>query len=126
MKKKSLMKMMVCACLLMLCSITAFAQENALSGEWTFKAPDAPYGYEAGTVKFKKDANGKLCADLQINDATITIERIEKKGDKYVCSPINLEGSEVNISFIPKDGKLKATAQVDYTVIYSDLTPKGK
>lgn len=49
---------------------------------------------------------------LSISYNKITIDQIEQAGDTYKCD-LNIEGSDVNISFKQKAGKLEADVTVD-------------
>lgn len=107
------MKQIVCILFCMLFSLTVFAQEktDGPSGKWEFNAPEVPYGYDKGNVEFKT-TNGKLNVILNVNYSNITIDQVEMDGDTYKCS-LNIEGSNVEVSFKQQDGTLVADLKVD-------------
>lgn len=107
------MKQIVCILFCMLFSLTVSAQDktDGLSGKWEFSATDVPYGYETGNIEFQTK-EGKLNVILSISYNKITIDQIEQVGDTYKCD-LNIEGSDVNISFKQKAEKLEADVTVD-------------
>lgn len=107
------MKQLVCILFCMLFSLTVSAQDKAadLSGKWEFSATNVPYGYEKGNIEFKT-TEGKLSATLSINYDKIVVDRITKEGDTYKCN-LSIDGSNVDIAFNQKDGKLNADVKVD-------------
>ena len=107
------MKQIVCILFCMLFSLTVSAQDktDGLFGKWEFSATDVPYGYETGNIEFQTK-EGKLNVILSISYNKITIDQIEQTGDTYKCD-LNIEGSDVNISFKQKAGKLEADVTVD-------------
>lgn len=73
--------------LCLLFCITISAQDKAadfskLVGDWSFSAPDAPYGYQDGSFQIKQE-NGKLTAKVNIQGSTLEINDIKVKGDTY-------------------------------------------
>lgn len=117
---------MIC-CLLF--SATIFAQaskktQNELKGNWTYSAPDAPYGYQNGTIEFK-NTDGKLSATVKINDSSYTIKAFDKKENQYTCS-LYVDGNDVDITFIPATNKITGTAVVSSWEIPITLTPQKK
>ena len=63
--------------LCLLFCITISAQDKAadlskLVGDWSFSAPDAPYGYQDGSFQIKQE-NGKLTAKVNIQGSTLEI-----------------------------------------------------
>lgn len=113
---KTNMKRGIYILLCMLFSITIYAQDKAkdagkLVGSWSFSAPEAPYGYQEGSVHFKH-AEGKVTAELKINNSTISINDIQKKGDAYTCN-LYVDGSAVNLSLKPKGDVLEGVANAE-------------
>lgn len=96
--------------LCLLFCITISAQDKAADlskfvGDWSFSAPDAPYGYQDGSFQIKQE-NGKLTAKVNIQGSTLEINDIKAKGDTYTSSfyvdgtlkkakQLNLEGNEL-------------------------------
>lgn len=111
------MKQFVCILFCMLFSLTVSAQDKTtgLSGKWEFTATDVPYGYEKGTIEFKTEES-KLSATLGIGYNKIVVDRIDREGDTYKCS-LNIDGSDVEVIFKLKDGKLVADVNVDGSTV---------
>ena len=123
MRKERNLRMGISILLLFVCSLVGYAQENTLSGTWDYKAPSAPYGYETGTIQFK-NAEGKLTAIININGSVINVDKLEKKGDVYVCA-FSVENNTVKVSFKPEGEKMSAIAMLeDSTDIKVEMTPK--
>lgn len=107
------MKQIVSILFCMLFSLTVSAQDktDGLSGKWEYSATDVPYGYDKGNIEFKTK-DGRLNVTFSINYDKIVVDRIDKVGDTYKCS-LSVEGSDVEIAFNQKDGKLVADVKVD-------------
>lgn len=111
MKMRTILKASICIFLLLVCSLSGYAQDNKLSGTWNYKAPNAPYGYDTGTIKFKQ-VEGKLVAEMNINGSVINVDKIEKKGDAFVCN-LSVDYNSVKVSFKPGKEKMTAIASLD-------------
>lgn len=123
--KMNVKKVLCTLCCLIMCA-TMYAQDKAckLSGSWSFSAPDAPYGYQAGTFKFD-EKDGKLTAVVDINGSAFTISEIKKGTEAYTCS-FDVDGSFVSLSIKQKDTKLEGVAEAEGTVIPLKFTPAPK
>ena len=121
METKKMKRSMIGLCLFMCTAMSAMAQQPELIGKWIFKSNNAPYGYESGTVQFAKGEDGNLSARLHVNSNSVQIKKIEKKADKYVCSPFYLEGEEITITFQPKAEKIHVTAEAGYDVMQAEM-----
>ena len=98
--------------------------QNELKGSWSYSAPDAPYGYQNGTIEFK-NTDGKLTGIVKINDSTYAINTFNKKENQYACS-LYVDGNDVNITFIPDANKITGVAVVSSWEIPITLTPQKK
>lgn len=93
--------------------ITISAQDKAadfskLVGDWSFSAPDAPYGYQDGSFQIKQE-NGKLTAKVNIQGSTLEINDIKAKGDTYTSS-FYVDGTPVDLTMTQKGNKLEGMA----------------
>ena len=99
--------------LCLLFCITISAQDKAadlskLVGDWSFSAPDAPYGYQDGSFQIKQE-NGKLTAKVNIQGSTLEINDIKAKGDTYTSS-FYVDGTPVDLTMTQKGNKLEGMA----------------
>lgn len=107
---------LICALLCTLLTVAVHAQDKGkdnskLLGAWAYTAPDAPYGYQDGTVHFKQ-SEGKLSAELKANHSTVAIKEVVKKGEVYSCD-LYVDGSPVSLSFQHKGDALEGTANTE-------------
>lgn len=100
-------KLMVIICSLFLC-IALHAQNKDIVNLWSFSAPEAPYGYQDGTLLIK-EKDGKLNGEVKIQQSTVTVKEIKKEGDYYTCS-FYLDGQAVDVKFKSK-GKTEIEGQ---------------
>ncbi len=99
--------------LCLLFCITISAQDKAadfskLVGDWSFSAPDAPYGYQDGSFQIKQE-NGKLTAKVNIQGSTLEINDIKAKGDTYT-SFFYVDGTPVDLTMTQKGNELEGMA----------------
>jgi hypothetical protein len=87
------------------------ANSDKLKGNWSYSLPDAPYGYQDGSIEFK-ETDGKLTAVARVGTASYTIKEIKKEGDTYHCSLL-VDGSEVKVSIKPDKEELTGTVIAD-------------
>ena len=97
--------------LCLLFCITISAQDKAadfskLVGDWSFSAPDAPYGYQDGSFQIKQE-NGKLTAKVNIQGSTLEINDIKAKGDTYTSS-FYVDGTPVDSREIQENEEVAA------------------
>ncbi len=107
------MKKAFTALLCLLFCITISAQDKAadfskLVGDWSFSAPDAPYGYQAGSFQIRQE-NGKLTAKVDIQGSILEIRDIKARGDKYFGS-FYVDGTPVDLTMIQEGNTLKGMA----------------
>ena len=98
-------------CLLFCIAISAqdkAADLSKLVGDWSFSAPDAPYGYQDGSLQIKQE-NGKLTAKVNIQGSTLEINDIKAKGDTYTSS-FYVDGTPVDLTMTQKGNKLEGMA----------------
>ena len=98
-------------CLLFCIAISAqdkAADLSKLVGDWSFSAPDAPYGYQDGSFQIKQE-NGKLTAKVNIQGSTLEINDIKAKGDTYTSS-FYVDGTPVDLTMTQKGNKLEGMA----------------
>lgn len=110
-------------------SITTWAQENKdqkveLRGVWTYSVPDAPHGYQDGTIEFK-NTDEKLTAMAKIGGSSYTINDITLKESQYSCS-LYVDGSNVKITLKPGSKEITGTAVADGWEMPITLTPQKK
>lgn len=100
----------------MMVSLTCLANstnDDLLIGRWSYKASDAPYGYDKGEVKFSK-VDDKLAAVVTTSSGEIKINKIIKSNKAYLCQ-FYVEGSLVELTLTQNKDKLKGSAKVDYS-----------
>ena len=108
------------------CGLTAFAQNNAnnnttLKGVWSYAVPDAPYGYEKGTIEFKQVEN-ILSATLKNTNGTYNLREIKKDNQQYT-STFYVDGSEVKVTFTPQTDKITGIVRAEGYDMPITLTP---
>lgn len=91
----------------MLFTITLSAQGNQQDaskyvGNWTVSIPDAPYGYQSGTVTLKV-TDGKLNGEFKVDNSTMKVDSFKETNEGYSCT-VYVDGYPVNISLKLKDG----------------------
>lgn len=124
MKKNMRRVLYALVCLIMCTVMYAQSKSPVLSGEWSFSAPDAPYGYQSGTLKFT-EKEGKLTAVVVISGSELTISNIEREGDSYACS-FYVDGTPVSLTFKQDNNKLAGTADADGSSIQVEFTKVSK
>ena len=105
--------------------LSVYAQKKVngkLKGTWTYSLPDAPYGYQDGTIEFK-ESDGKQTAIVKIQSNTIDVKEIKKDGDTYKCS-LFVDGADVNVTFEPGTDKITGLVTADGWEMPLTLTPK--
>jgi len=110
---------------MVLCAVSLQAQEkaaNKLKGIWNYSLPDAPYGYQEGTIEFK-NSEEKQTAIVKIQSKTITINEIKKDGNIYKCS-LYVDGSDVDVSFKQGNNKITGMVIAEGWEMPLTLTPK--
>jgi len=122
---KQLMKGFFTLCCLMFC-MTAFAQnsptnDTPLKGKWAYLLPDAPDGYEKGTLEFKQ-VEDKLTATVITPNGTFTVREIKKVEQQYTCT-LYVDGANVSINFEPKEDAITGLVKVDGWEMPMTLTP---
>jgi len=108
------------------CGLTAFAQNSTnnnttLKGTWSYSVPDAPYGYEKGTIEFKQ-VEGKLTATLKNVNGSYNLRDIKKDNQQYT-STFYVDGNEVKASFTPQTDKITGIVKVEGYDLPITLTP---
>jgi len=121
MNTKLIKVLLTCCCLI--CCMTVFAQNaTPLRGVWSFSLPDAPDGYQKGTIEFKQ-VEDKLTATAKMTYGTYTIREIKKDDQKYTCS-LYVDGGNATITFEPKTTNLiTGIVKVDGWEMPITLTP---
>lgn len=109
--------------LLVMLLVSASLSAQEWMGTWTYSAPDAPYGYEAGTVKFiTKDK--KAVAHIEIGSSKIQGIEVTQK-DKTLQFSLLIDGSDVIVYLEPKSkDQLIGKASVDGSEIKIVVTRK--
>ena len=111
-------------------SVTISAQKKAVDvnkivGNWTYSAPDAPYGYQDGTIELKQE-KGKLVAKVHIQGSVMTISDIKTDGNQYKAS-FYLDGAEISLTLTQNDSKLEGEAYaegMDIAIIFKRVKEK--
>lgn len=100
-------------------------KQTDLKGIWVYSVPDAPYGYQDGTIEFK-NTDDKLTAIAKIGGSSYPIKEINKKDGQYSCS-LYVDGSNVKITLKPAGkNKITGTAIADNWEMPVTLTPQKK
>jgi hypothetical protein len=90
---------------------TMDSNSDKLKGNWTYSLPDAPYGYQDGSIEFK-EVDGKLTAVAHIGTSSYTIKEIKKEGDTFHCS-LFVDGNDVKVSIKPEKEELTGTVTAE-------------
>lgn len=98
---------------MMLC-ISLYAQKGSIVGNWSYSAPDAPYGYDYGTMLIKQ-ADGKLTGEVNIQGSIIKINEIKQEGKTYTCT--------VYVDGYPLEVKLKQKGKIFEGTVDDGQTP---
>lgn len=93
--------------------IAVSAQERGqdvskIVGKWSYSAPDAPYGYQDGSLEFKSE-KGKLTAKINIQGSVIEVKEIKVHGDTY-SSSFYVDGNPIDLSITQNESKLEGIA----------------
>lgn len=113
---KTNMKKLFTALLCLLFCVTISAQDKAtdfskLVGDWSFSAPDAPYGYQDGSFQVRQE-NGKLTVKVNIQGSTLELKDIQVKGDTYTSS-FYVDGTPVDLTMTQKGNKLEGMVDAE-------------
>lgn len=113
--KTNMMRVLTTLVCLFFC-ITISAQKktvdvNQIVGNWTYSAPNAPYGYQDGKIELKQE-KGKLVAVVNIQGNVMTIRDIKANGNKYKTS-FYLDGADIDLTLLQQGDKLKGEAYAE-------------
>ncbi len=116
---KTMLKVTISLFFLLLASTTISAQN---SGEkWSYKAVDAPYGYESGEIVFSKKGE-ILYATITISGNTLDPVKVTQKKEKKEIS-LYVDGSDILVTWTPKTKNvIQAKASFDGSEITVELT----
>ena len=92
-----------------------------IAGEWKFSTPEAPYGYQSGTITFTQ-ASEEIEGEVKFPDGyKIDLKNIEIKNNdlnfglyvdyEYIKVNMTLEKNKLSGFVESPDGKLKITAE---------------
>ena len=116
------MKKILALLLGMVLTVSVYGQ--SMKGEWNFQIPDAPYGYQSGSVLLKEQGK-QLQAQVEIGYNTFIV-KLQKIKNKYNGS-FTIDGSSVEVVFESQNNKqMKATAVVDGQSLDVKLIQKKK
>ena len=87
------------------CLLAVAVQANDLVGKWNFEAPDAPIGFQNGTVEFKKIDN-KPCAEINFGLYSMIVDVKETSTDLYNTQVPILEGN-IDVTLDNTEGEMK-------------------
>lgn len=107
------MKKILTTLLCLLFCVALQAQDKAadvskIVGDWSFSAPDAPYGYQDGTLRLKQE-KGKLVAQVNIQGTTLEVKNIRIDGNTYTSS-FYVDGTSVELSLTQNESHLEGIA----------------
>lgn len=99
---KASVKLFCCLLLGFLCSLGGKAQEQIksapnLSGTWDYAAPEAPSGYEKGTITFVKEGN-RLKGKVLIQGTEYKTSEIKSQGENTYATDLEVDGYPVQVS----------------------------
>lgn len=101
----------------LVCSVGANALEppskyDAILGHWMYSAPDAPYGYQEGTIHFKV-LNDKFMATATIAGTVYDLPPFTATEDgNYTCD-FWADGSNVTLTIKIEDKEVSGTATAE-------------
>ncbi len=106
-------------------SLTAPANPPAaIEGVYDYKAADAPYEYQHGTIELKK-TNNQWTANVKVNYQTITAKEVKVEKNQ-VQFKLYLEGDTVLVKLIYKADKLTGTASSDEAGVMNIVAERKK
>lgn len=119
---KTNLRKVVYTLMCMLLCISLYAQKKYVVGDWTYSAPDAPYGYDTGVMSIKQ-ADGKLTGEVNIQGSIIKIDEIKQTGDTYTCT-VFVDGYLLEVKLKQKGETLEGTADDGHTPMALTLKRK--
>ncbi|MBE0653096.1 MAG: hypothetical protein IH594_04835 [Bacteroidales bacterium] len=108
--------------LLSMIPLGSFSQDyKKITGEWKFSSPEAPYGYQSGTITFTEDESN-LKGEVKFQDGyKVNLKNIVLKDNElslglyidydYIKVNMTLEKEKFSGFVDTPDGKLKITAE---------------
>lgn len=112
---KNHMKKILTALICFVFSLTVSAQSKTdvknILGEWTYSAPDAPYGYENGKVNLAQE-KGKLLAKVNIQGNILIVKDFTITENMYKAT-FFLDGAYVCLTFKEDGNVLKGEATAE-------------
>lgn len=107
-------------CMFLLVIIPSLSAEDG-KDRWSYKAVDAPYGYDEGEIIFsQKDKT--IYATITVGTAKYAPVKVNKKDDNYLFT-LYVDGAEVAVQFKPESKDLcLGKASFEYNEI--DVTLK--
>lgn len=99
---KTSLKLLMCLLITAICCNGVYAQkaekaEGKLNGTWSYSAPDAPSGYEKGTVRFEKKDKRQTATATILGTEYALAEIKKNEAGKYATS-LELDGYHVDIT----------------------------
>lgn len=89
----------------MSCLMVLTMQAEPLKGKWNFEAPDAPFGFQNGTVEFM-NMNEKTVAKIDFGHLSYEFDVKETEKNKY-ATQVPVMGDELNVTLDNTNGDMK-------------------
>lgn len=85
-------------------------QAECLKGRWNFEAPEAPYGFQSGTVEFK-DVDNKTVAMIDFGYISYEFDVKETTKDQY-ATKVPIMGDELLVTLDNRNGEMKTMVSI--------------
>jgi len=122
--KMQFKSLLIVCCLIISMNVAGQSSSGSAAppkGKWSYSAPNAPDGYDLGTIEFKQ-VEGKLIATVKNSNGTFDIKEIKKVNQQYTAS-FYVDGNQVIMSLDPKPDKITGVCSVDGSDMPITLTP---
>lgn len=97
------------------CLMTFTLHAESLTGKWNFEAPNAPYGFQNGTVEFK-NVDNKTVAMIDFGHLSYEFD-VNEDDKNHFSSQIPVMGDEVDVKLDNTNGKMKTVVNTMGLVI---------
>lgn len=85
-------------------------QAEPLKGKWNFDAPEAPYGFQNGTVEFK-DVDNRTVAMIDFGHLSYEFD-VKETGKDCYASKVPIMGDELNVTLDNTNGDMKTIVSI--------------
>ena len=91
--------------LIVSCLMALNMQAETLKGKWNFEAPEAPYGFQDGTVEFKS-IDDKTVAMINFGHLSYEFD-VKETGKDLYATKVPIMGDELQVTLDNTNGDMK-------------------